>query len=60
MIHSLMFVVMKEYRVVRSWTRFYTIVLDAVPWPFEYFKPLVYSKDGKKVLMEQYDESLLV
>jgi len=56
----LMFVVMKEYRVVRSWTRFYTIVLDAVPWPFEYFKPLVYSKDGKKVLMEQYDESLLV
>lgn len=45
--------VMKEYGVVSSWTRLYTIVQGAVPWTFEYCKPLVYSKDGKKVLMEQ-------
>ncbi|XP_059440072.1 F-box protein CPR1-like [Corylus avellana] len=45
--------VMKEYGVVSSWARLYTIVQGAVPWTFEYCKPLVYSKDGKKVLMEQ-------
>ncbi|XP_059446653.1 F-box protein CPR1-like [Corylus avellana] len=50
--------VMKEYEVVSSWTRLYTIVQGAVPWTFDYCKPLVYSKDGKKVLMEQDLEHL--
>lgn len=50
--------VMKEYGAASSWTRLYTIERSAVPWPFEYCKPSVYSKDGKKVLMEQYDEFL--
>jgi len=47
------FWVMKEYGVFSSWARLYTIVQGAVPWTFEYCKPLVYSKDGKKVLMEE-------
>ncbi|XP_059437385.1 F-box protein CPR1-like isoform X1 [Corylus avellana] len=45
--------VMKEYGVISSWARLYTIEQGAVPWTFEYCKPLAYSKDGKKVLMEQ-------
>jgi F-box interacting protein len=50
--------VMNEYMVASSWTRLYTIVQGALPLPVEHCKPLVYSKDGKKVLMEQYDECL--
>jgi F-box interacting protein len=50
--------VMKEYGVVSSWTRLYTIVQGAVPWSFAFCKPLVYSKDGKKVLIEQDLEHL--
>jgi F-box interacting protein len=50
--------VIKEYGLDNTWTRLYTIMLDAVSWPLEYCKPLVCSKDGNKVLMEQYDECL--
>jgi F-box interacting protein len=44
--------VMNEYGVESSWTLLYTIAQGTVPWAFEFCKPLVYSKNGKKVLME--------
>ncbi|XP_059441694.1 F-box protein CPR1-like [Corylus avellana] len=50
--------VMKEYGVASSWTWLYTIVGDELPWYFSYYKPLVISKDGNKVLMEQDREYL--
>jgi hypothetical protein len=43
---------MNEYGVESSWTLLYTIAQGTVPWAFEFCKPLVYSKNGKKVLME--------
>ena len=43
---------MKEYGDESSWTRIYKIESDAVLWNIDYFKPLLFSKNGKKVLME--------
>ncbi|XP_059433298.1 F-box protein CPR1-like [Corylus avellana] len=43
--------VMNKYGVESSWTRLYTILREAVPWAFEYCKPLVFSKNGEKLLM---------
>nr|XP_023888127.1 F-box protein CPR1-like [Quercus suber]POE66591.1 f-box protein cpr30 [Quercus suber] len=48
---------MKEYGVDSSWTRIYKIERDAVTWDFErfeYYKPLMFSKNGKKVLLEEH------
>ncbi|KAK7835431.1 f-box protein cpr1 [Quercus suber] len=44
---------MKEYGVESSWTRIYKIEQGVVPWIFEYLKPLMFSKNGKKVLLEE-------
>nr|POE82547.1 f-box protein cpr30 [Quercus suber] len=44
---------MKEYGVESSWTRIYRIEQGVVPWIFEYLKPLMFSKNGKKVLLEE-------
>jgi hypothetical protein len=44
--------VMKEYGVASSWTQLYTIVGE-MPGYFNYYKPLVISKNGNKVLMQQ-------
>uniref|UniRef100_A0A7N2LHG5 F-box domain-containing protein n=1 Tax=Quercus lobata TaxID=97700 RepID=A0A7N2LHG5_QUELO len=49
------FWLMKEYGDESSWTRICKIELDAEPWNFEYFKPLLFSKNGKKILMEGID-----
>nr|POE84702.1 f-box protein cpr30 [Quercus suber] len=46
------FWLMKEYGDESSWTRIYKIELDVEPWNIEYFKPLLLSKNGKKILME--------
>ena len=46
------FWLMKEYGDESSWTRIYKIEPGAVPWNIDYFKPLLFSKNGKKVLME--------
>ncbi|KAL4598675.1 hypothetical protein ACB092_11G075100 [Castanea dentata] len=46
------FWLMKEYGDESSWTRIYKIESDAVLWNIDYFKPLLFSKNGKKVLME--------
>ncbi|KAK7817137.1 f-box protein cpr1 [Quercus suber] len=46
------FWLMKEYGDESSWTRIYKIESDAVLWNTDYFKPLLFSKNGKKVLME--------
>ena len=45
---------MKEHGDENSWTWIYKIEQGAVPWNFEYCKPLMFSKNGKKVLMEEY------
>ncbi|XP_062149471.1 F-box protein CPR1-like [Alnus glutinosa] len=45
--------VMKKYGVESSWTLLYTILREAVPWSFHYCKPLVFSKNGEKILMQQ-------
>lgn len=36
--------VMKKYGVESSWTRLYTILREAVPWSFEYCKPLEFGR----------------
>ena len=46
--------VMKEYGVESSWTQIYKIEKVAVPWDFEYYKPLMFSKNRKKVLLEEH------
>ena len=46
------FWLMKEYGDESSWTRIYKIESDAVLWNIDYFKPLLFSKNGQKVLME--------
>ncbi|KAF3954337.1 hypothetical protein CMV_020302 [Castanea mollissima] len=46
------FWLMKEYGDESSWTRIYKIESDAVLWNIDYFKPLLFPKNGKKVLME--------
>ena len=51
----MIFWLMKEYGDESSWTRICKIELDAEPWNFEYFKPLLFSKNGKKILMEGID-----
>ena len=44
---------MKEYGVESSWTRIYKIKQGAVPWNFHYYKPLIFSKNGKKVMLKE-------
>ena len=47
---------MKEYGVESSWTRIYKIKQGAVPWNFHYCKPLIFSKNGKKVTLKEGHE----
>nr|POE88526.1 f-box protein cpr30 [Quercus suber] len=43
---------MKEYGEESSWTWIYKIERRSVPWNFKYCKPLMFSKNDKKVLLE--------
>ena len=59
---------MKEYGEESSWTWIYKIVQRSVPWTFKYCKPLMFSENDKKVLLEmrqynrkrQYNRTKLV
>nr|POE88530.1 f-box protein cpr30 [Quercus suber] len=53
---------MKEYGDASSWTRIYKIERGSVPWSFSYCKPLTFSENEKKVLLEmrQYNQTKLV
>ena len=42
---------MKDYGVESSWTQIYKIEQDVMPWTVEDFKPLMFSNNGKKVLL---------
>uniref|UniRef100_A0A7N2LTZ1 F-box protein n=1 Tax=Quercus lobata TaxID=97700 RepID=A0A7N2LTZ1_QUELO len=44
---------MKEHGDESSWTWNYKIQ-RVVSWSFEYWKPLMFSKNGKKILMEEW------
>ena len=44
---------MKEYGEGSSWTQIYKIEQCAVAWSFKYWTPLMLSKNGKKILMEE-------
>ncbi|KAM3701312.1 hypothetical protein ACJW31_05G162300 [Castanea mollissima] len=52
---------MKEYGEASSWTRIYKIERP-MPWAFKYCKPLMFSENEKKVLLEmrQYNQTKLV
>ena len=47
---------MKEYGWESSWTRIYKIKQGTVPWNFHYCKPLIFSKNGKKVMLKEGHE----
>ena len=47
---------MKEYGVKSSWTRIYKIKQGTVPWNFHHCKPLIFSKNGKKVMLKEGHE----
>ena len=53
---------MKECGEANSWTRIYKIDRGLVPWTFKYCKPLMFSENEKKVLLEmrQYNQTKLV
>ena len=53
---------MKECGEANSWTRIYKIERGLVPWTFKYCKPLMFSENEKKVLLEmrQYNQTKLV
>ncbi|XP_052209385.1 F-box protein CPR1-like [Diospyros lotus] len=51
--------VMKEYDVKASWTRLISVAQPGVIGPFQYLRPVTYSKDGREVLLEQ-DSSRLI
>ena len=53
---------MKEYGEASSWTWIYKIERASVPWSFKYCKPLMFSENDKKVLLEmhQYNHTKLV
>ncbi|KMS96568.1 hypothetical protein BVRB_8g201740 [Beta vulgaris subsp. vulgaris] len=45
--------VMKEYGVQESWTKLFAVMQGDTIGPFEYVRPIAFSKDGSKVLLEQ-------
>ena len=53
---------MKEYGEACSWARIYKIERGLVPWTFKYCKPLMFSENEKKILLEmrQYNLTKLV
>ena len=53
---------MKEYEEACSWARIYKIERGLVPWTFKYCKPLMFSENEKKILLEmrQYNLTKLV
>ena len=53
---------MKECGEANSWTRIYKIDRGLVPWTFKYCKPLMFSENEKKILLEmrQYNLTKLV
>ncbi|XP_021719571.1 F-box protein CPR30-like isoform X1 [Chenopodium quinoa] len=51
--------VLKEYGVVESWSKLFTVSQPDSIGPFEYVRPIAYSKDGSKVLLEQDLQKLI-
>ena len=47
----------KEYGVESSWTRIYKTKQGVVTWNFHHCRPLIFSKNGKKVMMKEGHES---
>ena len=45
---------MKEHGDESSWTRNYKIQQRVVSWSFDYWKPLMLSKNDKKILVEEW------
>nr|POE88528.1 f-box protein cpr30 [Quercus suber] len=45
---------MKEYGEASSWTQVYKIERGSVPWTFTYCKPLMFSENEKKVLLDMH------
>ncbi|KAJ7967795.1 F-box protein [Quillaja saponaria] len=50
--------VMEEYGCGRSWSKLFTVAQPDVIRSFKYLRPLCYSKDGDKVLLEQDHKKL--
>ncbi|CAN0890787.1 F-box protein CPR1 [Linum grandiflorum] len=51
--------VMKEYGVKESWTRLFSVQRIRSTTAFAFLRPLMYSKDGKELLLEVNDERLV-
>ncbi|XP_056689902.1 F-box protein CPR1-like isoform X2 [Spinacia oleracea] len=51
--------VMKEYGVEESWIKLFTVAQPDMIGSFEYVRPIVYSKDGSRVLLEQDRRKLI-